>query len=315
MDVKSLKITNKCWELNRGLMGHGILGLHGLSLGEFGGQSRSVRAISGLSHFLPRLHSAASQPQSRGPRRCSGQTVYLPLRRKPGSIPCRVAPGLSQVRIVLYAAAGRWFFSGISRFPHFFIPVPLHTHLTSSSSVLKTSMLRVAQYSLTSVTTPTMRDPSLTENQNKHLYIQGMVRCQFRLPGEAWTLLYLKIPSLTHGVGITRAEDEGVSILQWVPNHMLPISVFSVQKISSQAKGRLGASPSRLSRQTSRLPPRPTGFGPWFFTCGNRADGAAGWRVFSEISRFHPPCIPSWRWVLMTPARRISDSKPEEQEL
>ncbi|KAJ8867032.1 hypothetical protein PR048_032894 [Dryococelus australis] len=65
-----------------------------------------------------------------------------------GSIPGGVAPGFSHVGIVLDdAAAGRWVFSGISRFPHSVIPALLHTHIASHSSALITTMLRAAQIS------------------------------------------------------------------------------------------------------------------------------------------------------------------------
>ncbi|KAJ8896015.1 hypothetical protein PR048_001356 [Dryococelus australis] len=48
-------------------------------------------------------------------------------------------------------AAGRWVFSRISRFPHF-IPELLHSHLISTSSALKISLLRVTQFSYTNST-------------------------------------------------------------------------------------------------------------------------------------------------------------------
>ncbi|KAJ8882676.1 hypothetical protein PR048_014488 [Dryococelus australis] len=48
---------------------------------------------------------------------------------EPGSIPCRVTPGFSQVRIVPDDAAGWQIFSGISRFPHPFITALLHSYL------------------------------------------------------------------------------------------------------------------------------------------------------------------------------------------
>ncbi|KAJ8888688.1 hypothetical protein PR048_008180 [Dryococelus australis] len=63
------------------------------------------------------------------------------------SIPGGVAPGFSPVENVSDVAAVRWVFSGISRFPYFFIPALLHTHLTSPSSGLKTSMFRAAHIS------------------------------------------------------------------------------------------------------------------------------------------------------------------------
>ncbi|KAJ8883952.1 hypothetical protein PR048_015808 [Dryococelus australis] len=60
------------------------------------------------------------------------------------SIPGGVAPGSSHL---LDDAAGRRVFSGISRFPRPDIPALLHTHLTSPSSALKTSLLRVSKTS------------------------------------------------------------------------------------------------------------------------------------------------------------------------
>ncbi|KAJ8866814.1 hypothetical protein PR048_032675 [Dryococelus australis] len=49
---------------------------------------------------------------------------------EPGSIPGRVTPGFSHVRIVPDDAAGRWVFSGISRSHRPSIPALLHTRLT-----------------------------------------------------------------------------------------------------------------------------------------------------------------------------------------
>ncbi|KAJ8897497.1 hypothetical protein PR048_002844 [Dryococelus australis] len=48
---------------------------------------------------------------------------------EPGSIPGRVTPGFSRVGIVPDGAAGGQIISGISHFPHPFIPALLHTHL------------------------------------------------------------------------------------------------------------------------------------------------------------------------------------------
>ncbi|KAJ8882915.1 hypothetical protein PR048_014754 [Dryococelus australis] len=64
---------------------------------------------------------------------------------EPGSIPGGV--GFSHMRIVPGDAAGRWVFSGISRFPSPCIPALLQTRLASPLSVVKTSMLRAAQIS------------------------------------------------------------------------------------------------------------------------------------------------------------------------
>ncbi|KAJ8879820.1 hypothetical protein PR048_020428 [Dryococelus australis] len=58
---------------------------------------------------------------------------------QPGSISGGIAPGFSQLGIVRDDIAGRWVFSGISRFPRSFIFALLHTHRTSLSSALRTS--------------------------------------------------------------------------------------------------------------------------------------------------------------------------------
>ncbi|KAJ8870202.1 hypothetical protein PR048_029218 [Dryococelus australis] len=58
-----------------------------------------------------------------------------------------VAPGFSHARIVPDDASGKRVFSGFSCFPRPFIPALLHTHLSSLSSALKSSMLRATQIS------------------------------------------------------------------------------------------------------------------------------------------------------------------------
>ncbi|KAJ8897257.1 hypothetical protein PR048_002603 [Dryococelus australis] len=60
---------------------------------------------------------------------------------EPGSIPGGIVPRFSRVGIVPDDAVGRRVFSGISRSPRPCIPTVLYTHLASSSSALKTSIL------------------------------------------------------------------------------------------------------------------------------------------------------------------------------
>ncbi|KAJ8867772.1 hypothetical protein PR048_031575 [Dryococelus australis] len=62
---------------------------------------------------------------------------------EPGSIPCWVTPGFSQVGILLKDAAGRQVFLGISCFPHLCILALLYSHLISHSLALKTSLRAV----------------------------------------------------------------------------------------------------------------------------------------------------------------------------
>ncbi|KAJ8893502.1 hypothetical protein PR048_006100 [Dryococelus australis] len=66
---------------------------------------------------------------------------------EPGSIPEQVTSGFSYVGIVPDDAAGRRVFSRSPVSSHPFIPALLHTHLTSPTSALKTSLLRAAQIS------------------------------------------------------------------------------------------------------------------------------------------------------------------------
>ncbi|KAJ8876012.1 hypothetical protein PR048_023920 [Dryococelus australis] len=66
---------------------------------------------------------------------------------EPGSSLGGVVPGFSHVGIVPDDAAGWQVFTGISRFPRPCILSLLHTHFSSPSSALKTSILRAAQIS------------------------------------------------------------------------------------------------------------------------------------------------------------------------
>ncbi|KAJ8870916.1 hypothetical protein PR048_027218 [Dryococelus australis] len=63
---------------------------------------------------------------------------------EPGSNPGGVAPGFSRVGIVSDDAVCRRVISGISCFPGPFIPALLHSHLTSLTSALKTSLLQIS---------------------------------------------------------------------------------------------------------------------------------------------------------------------------
>ncbi|KAJ8882303.1 hypothetical protein PR048_014105 [Dryococelus australis] len=70
-------------------------------------------------------------------------------RGEPGSTPDGISPGFPHVGILPDDAIGRRVFSGISSFTRHCISALLHAHLTSSSSALKTSILRAAQISPT----------------------------------------------------------------------------------------------------------------------------------------------------------------------
>ncbi|KAJ8882865.1 hypothetical protein PR048_014679 [Dryococelus australis] len=77
--------------------------------------------------------------------RCSVVRLLAPHLGEPGPIPGGFTPRFSHVEIVLDDTAGRWVFSGISRFPRTCIPALLHAHLTSPLSVFENSMLRAVQ--------------------------------------------------------------------------------------------------------------------------------------------------------------------------
>ncbi|KAJ8887880.1 hypothetical protein PR048_007364 [Dryococelus australis] len=68
-------------------------------------------------------------------RLASHQTILNTFRQA-----CGDAPVYTHVGIVPEDAAGRWVFSGISRFSRPCVPALLHTHLASPSSALKTSI-------------------------------------------------------------------------------------------------------------------------------------------------------------------------------
>ncbi|KAJ8868538.1 hypothetical protein PR048_030066 [Dryococelus australis] len=61
--------------------------------------------------------------------------------------PAGLLPDFSTLEWYRTMPTGLRVFSGISRFPHLLIPAPLHSHLTSPSSALKTSVLRAARIS------------------------------------------------------------------------------------------------------------------------------------------------------------------------
>ncbi|KAJ8878325.1 hypothetical protein PR048_018902 [Dryococelus australis] len=84
---------------------------------------------------------------SRGPRYGAVATALAPYQSELGSIPGGVTPKFPHVGIAPIDGAGRRVFSGISRFPRPCIPALLHSHVTSLSSGIKTSLLRAAKIS------------------------------------------------------------------------------------------------------------------------------------------------------------------------
>ncbi|KAJ8883791.1 hypothetical protein PR048_015645 [Dryococelus australis] len=111
---------------------------------------------------------------------------------KPGSIPGLVTPRFSQVGIVPENAADRRVFSGIFRFSRPCIPAPLHSHLISPSSALKTSLLRAAHISPLNLVVDSNQRESLTLgliNSNRERCFYGKLQPFERLlanPWESW---------------------------------------------------------------------------------------------------------------------------------
>ncbi|KAJ8888655.1 hypothetical protein PR048_008147 [Dryococelus australis] len=81
----------------------------------------------------------------------------------------RVTPGFSHVGIVPDDATGRRVFSMISSFRRLFIPALLHTHLTSPSSALKTSMGRLPMMARLSKTG--LNEFTITPLDSKRVYV------------------------------------------------------------------------------------------------------------------------------------------------
>ncbi|KAJ8884522.1 hypothetical protein PR048_016379 [Dryococelus australis] len=99
---------------------------------------RTMKLVGGFSQGFP-------VPSALAYRRCSAPASNHPPVRmltsyqcEPDSIPGAVAPRFSHMGIVSDDATAQWVFSGISRFPRPCIPAPLHTHLASPLSCLKT---------------------------------------------------------------------------------------------------------------------------------------------------------------------------------
>ncbi|KAJ8895435.1 hypothetical protein PR048_000767 [Dryococelus australis] len=98
-----------------------------------------VRAL----HAGPRTHTSLERTT-----RETAIPPSPPTQGEQGSIPGRVTTGFLQARIAADDnTAGRRIFSGVSRFPHAFIPALLSSHLTLPSSALKISLLRAAEIS------------------------------------------------------------------------------------------------------------------------------------------------------------------------
>ncbi|KAJ8897663.1 hypothetical protein PR048_003012 [Dryococelus australis] len=96
-------------------------------------QHKTVGAASGAAVGQCDTKRALTTPLGQ-PGEVQSAPARLP-RKRTGSTPpppspeSRAIPGYLQVGIVPDDAAGRWFFSGISRFPRPFVPVLLQTRL------------------------------------------------------------------------------------------------------------------------------------------------------------------------------------------
>ncbi|KAJ8882164.1 hypothetical protein PR048_018652 [Dryococelus australis] len=95
----------------------------------------AVCAVRGLAVHAFFVHLATCYPLLM-------LAFVLQVVRELRTISDQVTTRFSQVGIVLEDATGWWVFSGISRFPRLRIPLLLHSHLISTSSALRTSLLK-----------------------------------------------------------------------------------------------------------------------------------------------------------------------------
>ncbi|KAJ8870979.1 hypothetical protein PR048_027281 [Dryococelus australis] len=130
---------------------------------------------------------------------------------EPGSIPGGVPPGFSHAGIVPDDVAGLRIVSGISRFPHPFILVMLHTPLNSPSSVLKTSMLRATQIS--SLTHSRLATPCCWSSRNKQVLRLCIHQYSDDLPLSKRTR-YMPIKAKAHYHGFTPPMSDRVRSLE-----------------------------------------------------------------------------------------------------
>ncbi|KAJ8892420.1 hypothetical protein PR048_005000 [Dryococelus australis] len=108
---------------------------------------RSLRKQTDLiaPALLPRHHPPTASTYTVGGRGGVAVRQLSSQQGEPGSTFDEFDPGFSHLGIVADDAAGRWVISGISCFPHNCIPAPIHIHLVSPASALKTSLLKAAQ--------------------------------------------------------------------------------------------------------------------------------------------------------------------------
>ncbi|KAJ8895303.1 hypothetical protein PR048_000628 [Dryococelus australis] len=192
---------------------------------------------------------------------CSPVSLITSHQGKPGTIPCRVTPGFSHMRIVPDDAAGWWVFSGISRFPRLFT---WHCSYSpqSLSSALNTSLFRAVQiFSLHKGGSPDL-------NPIKHLWDELDRRMGARQARpksiaqlmewlqEEWRRIHVDVlqtvaesmPDRVAAVIAARATRLEVTILVTT---LLPRAPVRVKR------GKYGPSPDCKCRENRKTPRRP----------------------------------------------------------
>ncbi|KAJ8888741.1 hypothetical protein PR048_008233 [Dryococelus australis] len=127
-------LNSEIFRADEGDIGEFGAGMKGRAKWEIPEKTRRPTASSTCENLVARLGIELSSPWWEGH---GGLLVRLLTSQigEPGSILGGIALGFSHVQIVPDDAAGRRIFSGTSRFPRPCIPVLLHTHFTSPSSV------------------------------------------------------------------------------------------------------------------------------------------------------------------------------------
>ncbi|KAJ8877930.1 hypothetical protein PR048_022389 [Dryococelus australis] len=238
-----------------------------------------------------RTHSAVllSYTELRGR---SGVVVRLLASHlgKPDSFPGGVAPGFSQMGNVTDDAADRRVFLGISRLTRPFIPVLLHTPLTSRPSALKTSLLRAARISSLHSTPLNLNWSGQTNfDEGTRLVAQCVFRARKLLATTANTKVITDLMSKERrgSPGSNQIIELLITFTEVLLLMMMMMMMMMIIKYNGAVVVRALA--SHLCDPGSI----PDGFPPGFSHVGIVLDDTACRRVFSGYSLSPRPCIPA----------------------
>ncbi|KAJ8874882.1 hypothetical protein PR048_022772 [Dryococelus australis] len=202
---------------------------------------------------------------------------------EPGSIPGRVTPEFSYMGIVPVDATGGRVFSGISRFPRPFNPVPLHIHLNHP---LRLALLKIL----------TIKDESAIPMR---ITFPVADKFCYSVPPESHSGMVFLVLKAIHGKGRFAYTTEVMALCLHHRGDAIACSTGTVDAtlrrsnaLLRQKNVRYHLDAAYLNRWTVRARVNPGRVTPGFFQVGVVPDDDAVRRVFSGFSR-SPPLLHS----------------------